>query len=503
MNNLAPRRKLIAYFSQSFIGVVFLMMLWSLWVPRIGYAQEEWSLPINLSNDLETSRYAAIVADNSGTIHVVWLSTEPAGSEENKSAFLYMHKSGMNWSVPVDIFFSDGNAGLSPPRMVIDQENNLHIVWKENAQIWYSQAPAVGAGSAANWKTPVIIGFRANNMVDPDIAVDHSGNLSIIFAIGSGQGGNIYHTISRDGGENWSRPEPVLNGLEDFEAINDIQLAVDAEGGLHIVWTESDLLTGFPPVGVRYAHLLEEGGIWSQPVEVDGPFGLSGLITVGEDIVHWVWSGTADQRQKFHSWSVDRGESWSPVNETLPVGGFHGWPALALDSEDRVHLIQAWGPGQAFLNHQIWDGAEWVLSETILEGEANLPIRIVGSGASPNNPAIAIALGNELHVVMGQFDEFRPDRWTDDIFYMQKRIDVAGYEPEQIEEWVTPEPVPLITPHADVIEESTTAEQVVTRPTQVSQEVSPVSPLPAIFLTTLPGSLLISLFVLIKLRQKR
>ena len=104
---------------------------------------------------------------------------------------------------------------------------------------------------------------------------------------------------------------------------------------------------------------------------------------------------------------------------------------------------------------------------------------------------------------MGQFDEFRPDRWTDDIFYMQKRIDVAGYEPEQIEEWVTPEPVPLITPHADVIEESTTAEQVVTRPTQVSQEVSPVSPLPAIFLTTLPGSLLISLFVLIKLRQKR
>jgi hypothetical protein len=115
------------------------------------------------------------------------------------------------------------------------------------------------------------------------------------------------------------------------------RVVTDSRGGVHVGWTEFAYPETLPPLGVRYAHSRDQGTTWSVPLKVNGPYDYVGMAVIEPDKIHMVWSGTNPDRRRFHRWSRDGGITWSEIWRNPRLGGYQGWPALAVDSEQTLY----------------------------------------------------------------------------------------------------------------------------------------------------------------------
>ncbi len=407
---------------------------------RSAFAQAPlWNEPVNISNSTTESRFPSIAVDPAGVVHVVWCEEE---GESGCTAIYYTRYDGATWTMPIDIIIPpEKGQTIDSFVLTADQAGALHLVWGGGSgdQIFYSQAYAPEAGSARSWRTPIPIGDPMPKTTAPDLAVDRAGILHLVYTVQRGPQSGVYYTQSADNGQSWREPTQVFANLDSERMVDRARLTVDRSGGIHVSWTEYSFPENFPPLGIRYAHSEDNGQTWTWPLLIDGPYDLSGLIAVGEEQIHLVWSGTNPDRYKFHRWSADRGATWSQIFHTSEVGGFQGWPGLATDSLKQVHLLQAWGSGHEVLGHRVWRDNGWSPITRLIETPVNLPRDVLGTTASPEYPDVAVGLGNELHVVAMQWVEHTPDQWTFDIFYIGGLADVPKLEPQAL-------PLPTLIP---------------------------------------------------------
>ncbi len=98
----------------------------------------------------------------------------------------------------------------------------------------------------------------------PQLAVDNKGIVHLVWAyFGSGDS-DIYYTQRRNDGS-WSSPENISKS--DAGPL-DPEVAVDKSGAVHVVWRN-----GFPSPGVFYAQRSPEG-VWSDPENISNISGM-------------------------------------------------------------------------------------------------------------------------------------------------------------------------------------------------------------------------------------
>lgn len=363
-----------------------------------------WSEPMVISSSDEIASGPILVADVSGAVHVFWAS-RPREREEDASAITYTRYTDGAWSVPIEIMLSPGNQSASSPRAAVDSTGRLHLFWAGPPgegpfqTLYHSWAPVQTAGDHRSWRLPRPL---ADGTLQADVQVDSKGHLHLVYASVLDNAG-ICHVLSMDYGDTWGEVHCVQRNYPLREDEHEVRprLAIDSQDVLHLVWVLDDYSQqsslSYSGRAVYYARSFDGGASWSAPMVVDEIDGRQGydrqvdglqpewgnIIVDHKDWVHIVWVGRPDM-QRYHQWSEDGGSTWSQRQVAIPSGGYNNWQGLAVDDDNRLHLL--W-PSLKGMEYAWWKDGAWS------------PALLLSDIGEPHHAQAVVALGNQVHVV--------------------------------------------------------------------------------------------------------
>jgi hypothetical protein len=355
-------------------------------------ADGEWSRPVVV---FRTDGYATrprLVADSAGDVHLLFYlreASETGGAGPTMIMYSRLHDGA--WSTPVDVLVG---AGTNSPTVTVDQQGILHVVWEggPKGELMYSQAHVSQAGSARAWSPPRQV--SEPSAFDSDIEATDDGSLRLVYSTKSGY---VWYRESGDGGTTWSPPVTISESQTPGCTTNNPQLAVDSAGGAHVVWTELQLPSGWPPCGAQYSDSLNHGRTWSTPVRIAGPgYGQINVLAIGPSTLLLAWNAMVAIGERKFTRSIDGGFGWQSAQD-LSVklrGGFTGVPSMVADSAGVVHLVTAVDRprGESMAVYYLaWNGVAW--SDPVVVSVGAIGARSV------ELPWLTISNGNQLHLV--------------------------------------------------------------------------------------------------------
>ena len=393
-------------------SLIFILTAFGYWRRAEAQGGEDgWKIPGTIPGSANGAYYPTLIADPTGAVHAFWVILGDQWNEPNSTLMWYARWDGNSWSEPVDIIISPNTAPMRLPEVALDSKGNLHLVWGNSEEIYYSWAPACMAFRATAWSDPLLL---ARTAFKADIVVDTDDNVHIVYSDKSVGARGIYHIRSQDQGWSWSTPTEISR-IPNFPEVwpGNVRLAIDDRDRLHVIWTQLDT-QGFPGISVNYARSTDNDVTWSSPVELDTKdpdyytTDWGNIVTFGEDQVLLVWY-SGHRPFRYYRVSHDGGETWTTPVRVLPdKAGETGFSEMVVDSLGQVHMISAmyttkadgtgsiqpWG-----IFHTIWNGSKWLPPEFVVAGTMEWP-------------EVAIVRGNQLVVVF-------PD--DDGLLYATKR----------------------------------------------------------------------------------
>ncbi len=195
------------------------------------------------------------------------------------------------------------------------------------------------------------------------------------------------------------------------------KVAESLKGTLFATYTE----TQGNSTGIAVKSSSDRGVTWvALPSPSVGQAFRSCLALNSTGVVHLAWTQfVAGERQIFYGrWSG--GPAWEAVQQISDTPGYSGFPALAVDSAERVHLVWYGYDGATYqVYYRYLDGAGWHTTVQATHGVQDA-----------NNPSIAIGPDDRVHVAF--YSYFRGDT---DVWYMRggpagfdilERVNAAG-----------------------------------------------------------------------------
>ena len=170
---------------------------------------------------------------------------------------------------------------------------------------------------------PVSIFRLPNGGVQPDVAVDATGTVHLVYLAGEARAANVIYARSSDGGRTFSSGVRV-NSQEGSAiatgTVRGAQIAVARSGRVHIVWNGSDAATQKPPINPK-----------------TGRTGMPMLYARSNP------AGTAFEPQRnliTQTTNLDGGGSVAVVDRSVYVG-WHAHPASGEGGEDARRVVIA------------------------------------------------------------------------------------------------------------------------------------------------------------------
>ncbi len=275
--------------------------------------------------------------DSQGGAHIAW------GVYENGYRIYYSHRSpDHSWSSPelvTEPAFSAYRISI-----FIDADLNVHLVYFDDPDgIYYTWRNSSGI-----WTEPLLI----DNGAWLCQALQGPSSIHLLWTAGPAGSSQLYYASLEFGGEWQIEQVPFVSNL------NQVSMALDSAGTVHLVWTSSDGYTG----SVNYKTRDANG--WSaRTVQISAgvfPFSIQILLDAqGTSHVAWVESG--DRSEFFYSRQQADG-SWTPpykVSENLRAHYIH----VLFDEQENLYFFWAglgqypseWGIYYSVLNHLgIW-----------------------------------------------------------------------------------------------------------------------------------------------------
>jgi len=123
--------------------------------------------------------------------------------------------------------------------------------------------------------------------------------------------------------------------------IRDPQILIDSRGRIHLIWIEGTDPSAWANE-IYHCYSDDDGINWSEAVDITHNGGTShypGVVIDSNDHIHVVWAQslyTSSLVTNHISYVNFDGESWSEPEKILSPT--NGWPHLAIDSEDFLHI---------------------------------------------------------------------------------------------------------------------------------------------------------------------
>lgn len=331
-----------------------------------------WSDPIQLTSVKSGLSGLEVISDPQGRVHSFWSQAE----EDTLSltvpgqgtAIVYNQWDGQEWSQPFAVLKSP-NGKAEQPAAAIDPDGRIYVVWGggTKGEIYFSWANIDQASTPSGWATPLLISDAESLSVSPDIVVEKSGVIKVVYAIPINEQRGIYFVQSQDYGRTWSEPTLVFDAVvAGWEKINYPRITYTTNGGLHLLWSRYSLNSDRIGSSFFYARSNDGGITWTDPeMVVEESISWLDIIGVGEQTVHRVWEQViGDQKGIKFQISNDGGLSWSSSDTLFNFTGV-SVNSVTTDSSGQIHLIYS---GQNDLGEQVidywkWQGSKWVVEE--------------------------------------------------------------------------------------------------------------------------------------------
>lgn len=201
----------------------------------------------------------SIALDSHGVLHVVWTGLYPGATDKE---LFYANNSGGFWSTPYNVT-KTATSDDSYPALVIDSQNNLHIVYLDYDAFMLKYVNRTYSGS---WSTPIDLlkspYIFTNELSRPTIAVDSNNHLFIAFSGANSTYNNEIYLINNAAGH-WSTPYNVTSDSLTGDWDDDLPyISIDSQNRIHIAW----LTTNFTVYGLKYQSYANN--VWSTPVYI-------------------------------------------------------------------------------------------------------------------------------------------------------------------------------------------------------------------------------------------
>jgi hypothetical protein len=239
----------------------------------------------------------------------------------------------------------------------------------------------------------------------PDIAVDSSGRVVVVWSDEEAGGRNIY--VTDNAGSGWSVPQPMSETAwtSHFPDV----LAVDSR--IFVAWVEQPTVTYEAEIGIGVAH----------PVSCPVPLVDSRpRLAASDDRLHIVFSaGTGNVPDISHASRSLAGTVWSVAERVYTSTASRGawWPALAAEQgAEKLHVV--WEDRSSLAQSVMY------MSGTVSGADVDWSSAIeLSTGITRAiNPDIAVDSAGNVHVVWGEIGA----GGYDDQYVRYTRYDVAS-----------------------------------------------------------------------------
>ena len=292
--------------------------------------------PVNVSNDALGSDHPKVAVGPEGNIYIVWNNLLPL--LPSWALFSVSKDQGRTWSEPKNIS-NNPRRDASRANIAVDPSGTIYVVWHGIGRVIFTKSSDQGG----TWTDPKPI--SGNHPVisvhPPSIAIDRNGR---IYAAWSVIQGEPYTAYSDDGGESFGEPIQAADTKPSLYA----SIAVDAAGGLYLVWTEGSSGS----TEVLFARSTDGGKTFSAPLNISNSKDISSMdprVKVSRGGTVWViWNEILiGNSEIFGVYSTDGGRTFSPSINISNAPGNAALPEMTLDPEDALNLVWEHGMKRA------------------------------------------------------------------------------------------------------------------------------------------------------------
>ena len=359
-------------------------------------ARAQWTAPQRLTWNSGYSQFPVIAVDSYGQVHVAWQDDTPGNFEV---CYKKSPDGGTSWAANTRFTWTSTFSHM--PAIKVDSSGDIHVFWDDdspgNNEIYQKRSTDAGATWTANERLTWTSGYS----IVPDMAVDPSGNLHVVWSDLTSGNLEIYHKKSTDGGATWTTGHRLTWNAG---ASMSPKIGVDTSGHLHVVWQDETPGSW----QVYYARSTDGGAAWTPSQRLSWSSGLSGYPIIGVDSfsgLHVVWQGSVSgNTEAFYRKSTDGGTSWAVAKRLSWTSGVSFSPVIAVDSSDNLHVV--WsddtpGNDEIYYKKSIDGGTTWSANK-----------RLTWTSSYSWHPSIAVDSLGTVHIV---WEDLTPGNW--EIYY--------------------------------------------------------------------------------------
>ena len=301
-----------------------------------------WSLPSILTSTVEQISPLMYVPDQD-YVHTLWMQSSVTGAADTNSKIVYSRWSSSNWSPAKDVM--SGLHNISGEfSAAVNGQGRLLLIWSDErtGDLLFSWSSASKADSSSEWAVPIDLPSPSQWTSSPDMVVDASGRIVVVFAVPINEKRGVYLVESVDNGTTWSTPVMVFDAeAAGWIMVNNPKIALTGDGHLHVMFTNYSGLTNHP-AELYYSHSSDGGTTWSSPdIVSDGSVVWSDIVSYDGLIIHRLWQQDKDLVvANFDQMSTDGGESWGSATAITGVSSNIMPVTIASNSHGELHLIQ-------------------------------------------------------------------------------------------------------------------------------------------------------------------
>lgn len=247
---------------------------------------QTFSPPLNISNTAGQSVESDISLDPQGNINIIWTDQGSQVYPAPHYVFYSRSTNGVEFSDPINFgdLFSWLGSSQQGPRIKVDSEGNINIVWKRDRNTYFSRSTDEGQ----TFSIPQNISnlpFQKWSL-NPLIDLDSQGNIGVSFETNRTGYHEIFFTRSTDG-INFAEPVNVSHCNTVQEYYRRYLMTINSEGSIYFIWGR------YNPKGIFFSsmqRLKADAGpdrevIVGETVLFDG----TGSYALDHDIVDYLW----------------------------------------------------------------------------------------------------------------------------------------------------------------------------------------------------------------------
>jgi hypothetical protein len=350
---------------------------------------------INISRNPGDSLGPRLVVDKEDGLHLVWFDLSTGN---NEITYVEKARDGV-WTEPFNI--SNNSSQSRSPSLAVDSQGTTYVAWHDfgpgKFSIFYSQRPKGGT-----WSDPYNVTSNREASTNPALAVDNQGTLHLVWQEDTLEDTDVYYTdiyyASRNQDGTWSEPVNISKTHGDSYGAS---IAVDSQDDVHVVWYDDT-----PGKEDIFYVTKPKGGEWSEPVNIsNNPENSESpvLVVDSQDTVHLAWCDFSSGNWEILYASKPKGGSWSEPFDISRNISNSGVPALAVDQADNLYL--AWNddsPG----NFDIF----YVTKPK--DGTWGKRVNVSQTSGNSGDPSIAVDNEHRIHFV-----------WSEDV---QNKVGTEG-----------------------------------------------------------------------------